>query len=113
MLMLWSNNGGCYSHIHHERPLRKDVADAIRDLQLRGKKFSVHCWDSEYEGYCSRMGIIDDETLEEIYVDYSHGQAFGQRKWWIEVGAEYEEEYPDCGWYVETQKGWTIRFDPS
>lgn len=85
MLILWTKNGGCYSHIHSERPLREDVANAIRELQAQGRKFYVHCWDSTYEGYCSDMGIIDDETLEEIYIHYSYGQAMGCRNWWIEV----------------------------
>lgn len=85
MLTLWTKNGGFYRDVHVEIPLREDVSNAIRDLQSRGKKFYVYCWDSEYEGYCSDMGIIDTETLEEIYIHYSHGQAFGQRTWRIEV----------------------------
>jgi len=85
MLVLWQKNGGLYSHIHNEAPLRSDVAETIRTLQKAGEKFYVYCWDSEYEGYCSSMGIIDDETLEEVFVYYSHGQAFGQRTWWIET----------------------------
>lgn len=92
MLILWSKNAGMYSHICNEMPLRKDVANAIESLQQQGKKFRVHCWDSMYEGYCSRMGIINNETLEEIYVYYDCGQAFGSRKWWIDViGEEYNQ----------------------
>lgn len=93
MLILWSKNGGLYSHIHNERPLREDVASAIRELQAQGmtagKDFFVHCWDSAYEGYCSSMGIIDDETLDEIHVHYDFGYAMGSRTWWIEV---YEDD---------------------
>lgn len=110
MLILWSNNAGLYSHIHNESPLREDVAKAIKELQTQGKKFFVHCWDSMYEGYCSDMGIIDDETLEEIYVHYDFGQAFGPRKWWIEVCSVWQEEYPGCGYTVKVEDGWTIKF---
>lgn len=110
MLLLWSKNGGRYKHIHSERPLREDVAKAIRQLQAEGREFAVNCWDSDYEGYYSCMGIIDDETLQEIYVHYDHGQAFGSRKWWINVWPVYQEEYPGCGYQVETVKGYTIRF---
>lgn len=111
MLQLWSKNGGYYSHIHTERPLREDVAKVIRQLQTEGRDFSVHCWDSDYEGYCSCMGIIDDETLEEIIVHYDHGQAFGSRHWWIDVHGDWKEEFPNCGYQIETVKGYTISFD--
>lgn len=96
MLTLWTRNGGLYRDVYREMPLREDVANAIRELRAQGKKFYVHCWESEYECYHSDMGIIDDETLEEIFVHYSHGQAFGPTSWRIEVSM-------DCG-------GETIRF---
>lgn len=112
MLVLWSKNGGCYSHIHSERPLREDVAKAIRELQASGREFAVNCWDSDYDtGYCSDMGIIDNETLEEIRVHYDHGQAFGSRKWWINVWPIYQEEYPGCGYQIEVEAGRTIHFN--
>ena len=111
MLLHWRRNGGLYSDIVNEYPLRSDVADAIEDLNKKGKKFLVHCWESAYDGYSSSMGIIDDQTLEEYVIDYQAGYAPGKTQWWISVFAEYGEEFPGCGYHVCLQEGWTIRFE--
>lgn len=84
-----ASNGGCYSYIKNEYPAPEEMNFILNLLTLLGVEFRVNLWESEYFFYHSEVELINDETLETIYVHHQIGRSlYHQSEWWIEVEEE-------------------------
>lgn len=81
-------NGGLYHWVKWEYPV-PEITKVIEYLRSINVKFKVECLETEH-GYSGEMMLINDETLETIYVDrYIHGHY----EHWTRVCADFEDTY--------------------
>lgn len=70
-----TRNGGQYWHIRNEYPASAELNRVLEDLTSSGKKFRVYYNEYEYSGYHGDVELINDETLDTIFVH--HHISFG------------------------------------
>lgn len=68
MWYISTRNGGQYWHVRNERPASAELNNVLEELTASGKKFRVYYTQYEYSGYSSYVNLINDETLDTIYV---------------------------------------------
>lgn len=75
MWYISTRNGGQYWHIRNERPASAELNNVLEELTASGKKFRVYYNEYEYSGYSGSVKLINDDTLDTIYVH--HHISFG------------------------------------
>lgn len=75
MWYISTRNGGQYWNVRNERPASAELNRVINELTASGKKFRVYYTQYEYSGYSGYVSLINDETLDTIYVH--HHISFG------------------------------------
>ena len=70
-----TRNGGQYWKVRNERPASAELNKVLEDLTASGKKFRVYYNEYEYSGYSGDVELINDDTLNTIYVH--HHISFG------------------------------------
>ena len=63
-------NGGCYRHIRSNWEPSKEFENIINWYRFNGIQFRVYFHEYEYQGWYHDVYLINDETLDEIYVDH-------------------------------------------
>ena len=76
-----TRNGGQYWHIRNERPVSAELNNVLEELTASGKKFRVYFNEYEYSGYHGKVELINDDTLDTLYVRHHisfgwHGDAY-------------------------------------
>lgn len=75
MWYISTRNGGQYWKVRNERPASAELNKVLEDLTASGKKFRVYYNEYEYSGYSGDVELINDDTLNTIYVH--HHISFG------------------------------------
>lgn len=75
MWYISTRNGGQYWKVRNERPASAELNKVLEDLTASGKKFRVYYNQYEYSGYSGSVELINDDTLDAIYVH--HHVSFG------------------------------------
>ena len=75
MWYISTRNGGRYWHIRNEKPVSVELNNVLEELTASGKKFRVYYNEYEYSGYHGDVSLINDDTLDTIYVH--HHISFG------------------------------------
>lgn len=75
MWYISTRNGGQYWRIRNERPASAELNNVLEELAASGKKFRVYYNEYEYSGYSGDVELINDDTLNTIYVH--HHISFG------------------------------------
>lgn len=70
MWYIETRNGGRYTHVGSEYLAPKELQSILDCMTKQGLKPYVHYVEYEYNGYSSRVSIINDETLEEVFVHH-------------------------------------------
>lgn len=89
-------NGGLYHMVGGEAPVPQEMSNLLDSLMSKGIKFRVYYTDFELDGYTNVLGLINDETLEEVYVY--------QRTCWGHCGEAYWRIKLDDGQEVYNSK---------
>lgn len=75
MYYVSTRNGGQYWRVLNEYPAPAELNRVLEDLTSSEKKFRVYYNEYEYSGYSGDVSLINDETLDTIYVH--HHISFG------------------------------------
>ena len=81
MWYISTRNGGQYWRIHNEYPASAELNNVLEELSASGKKFRVYYNEYEYSGYHGKVELINDDTLDTLYVRHHisfgwHGDAY-------------------------------------
>ena len=89
-----TRNAGLYSSVRNEFPAPEELSNLIDSLKETGVKFRVYYTQYEYEGYYSRVSLINEDTLEELFVhDYTCFGHDGFAYWELEVYDDPQDPY--------------------
>lgn len=75
MWYISTRNGGQYWRIRNEYPASAELNNVLEELAASGKRFRVYYNEYEYSGYSGDVELINDDTLNTIYVH--HHISFG------------------------------------